>query len=77
MAEGYPAGGGSYNWIQPAVSFRNWLWDVIWAANLYVAVGDRATVMTSGNGVDWALEAVPDTVTTRFFLASAEIRTCS
>jgi hypothetical protein len=68
MAEVYPVGGGSYNWIQSAVSIRNWLWDVMWATNLYVAVGDHATVMTSGNGVDWALEVVPDTVTNSIFL---------
>jgi len=32
------------------------------------AVGDRATVVTSGNGIDWSLELVPDSVTNSIFL---------
>jgi len=68
MAEGYSTNGGSYFWLPPTDSIRQWLFDVTWATNLYVAVGDRATVMTSGNGIDWSLELVPDSVTNSIFL---------
>lgn len=69
MEEGY---GGSQGeamvWRPGDDSIRNWLWDVTCPTNLYVAVGDRATVMTSLNGVDWKLELVPDAVTNAIFL---------
>jgi hypothetical protein len=55
-------------WFPGDNSVRNWLWDVACPTNLYVAVGDRATIMTSGNGVDWKLEVVPDAVTNSIFL---------
>src|SRR5206468_887057 len=57
-----------YFWLPTSDSIRQWLFDVTWATNLYVAVGDHATVMTSGNGIDWALELVPDSVTNSIFL---------
>jgi len=55
-------------WLPGDISVRNWLWDVTCPTNLYVAVGDHATVMTSGNGADWKLEVVPDAVTNSIFL---------
>src|SRR5204862_3036396 len=66
--EGYSTNDSSYFWLPSADSNRQWLFDVTWATNLYVAVGDRATVMTSGNGIDWTLELVPDSVTNSTFL---------
>jgi hypothetical protein len=68
IAEGYSTNGSSYFWLPTSDSIRQWLFDVTWATNLYVAVGDRATVMTSGNGIDWSLELVPDSVTNAIFL---------
>jgi len=68
MAEGYQVNGDPYFWLPSSASIRNWLWDVVWIPNLYVAVGDLATVMTSGNGVDWSPEFVPDAMTNSIFL---------
>jgi hypothetical protein len=62
QSEGYQTDTNSFFWIEPYASVRNWLWDVIYATNLYVTVGDFGTVMTSGNGVDWVLEYVPNSV---------------
>ena len=68
MAEGYQVGFEPYFWLTTAPAFRSWLFDVVSTPNLQVAVGDRATVLTSGNGVDWSLELVPDSVTNAIFL---------
>ena len=68
IAEGYSTNDSSYYWLPSTDSIRQWLFDVTWATNLYVAVGDRATVMSSGNGIDWTLELVPDSVTNSIFL---------
>src|SRR5207302_1163858 len=35
------------------------LWQVTKAGDLYVAAGDNARIMTSQNGVDWDIEAIP------------------
>jgi hypothetical protein len=50
-------------WLTPYNSIRNWLWDIHYQAGLYVTVGDFGTIMTSGNGVDWALELTPEGMT--------------
>jgi hypothetical protein len=68
IVEGYSTNSSSYFWLPTSDSIRQWLFDVTWATNLYVAVGDRATVMTSGDGIDWSLESVPDSVTNSIFL---------
>ena len=51
-----------YVWPDLNPANRSWLWQVVWSpsAALYVAVGNQATIMTSGNGVDWDVEAVPN-----------------
>ena len=67
MAEGYRTNFNSYYWMPSAQSVRNWLWDVTCQDHLYAAVGDFATVMTSGNGVNWQLELVPPSVTNAIF----------
>lgn len=50
---------GNYNWNTPYYSARDWLWQVSLVNGLYVAVGDNARVMTSGDGADWDIEEVP------------------
>jgi hypothetical protein len=67
MFEGVKTNGTTFNWEPVDQSIRTWLWAAHYA-NLYVAVGDYATVMTSGNGVDWKLELVPESVTNAIFL---------
>jgi hypothetical protein len=66
--EGYQTNGSPFEWFASDDSIRNLLWDVTNPGGLYVAVGDRATVMTSGNGGNWKLELVPDAVTNSIFL---------
>jgi len=71
MEEGYtPTNGGFSGWLPADDSVRQWLWDVTYATNLYVAVGDRAALLTSANGADWKLEVVPDAVTNSIFLGA-------
>ncbi|MBM3883160.1 MAG: hypothetical protein FJ387_26175 [Verrucomicrobia bacterium] len=55
-------------WLEVAEPIRNWLWDVAAVGDLYVGVGDYATVLTSQNGVNWELELVPTSVTQAVFL---------
>jgi hypothetical protein len=68
MAEGFKTNSSPYFWRSADDSIRHWLFDMVYATNLYVAVGDRATVLTSGNGLDWNLELIPDTLTNSIFL---------
>jgi len=68
MVEGFKTNGTSFFWTPADHSVRHWLFDAFYATNVYVAVGDRATVMTSGNGIDWNLELVPNAVTNSIFL---------
>ena len=68
MAEGFKTNGSPYFWLETDLSIRHLLFDMIYATNLYVAVGDRASVLTSGNGIDWNLEFVPPSVTNSIFL---------
>jgi hypothetical protein len=69
QSEGYqPTNGVPYFWLTPYDSVRNWLWDVLYVPSLYVAVGDYGTVMTSGNGVNWTLELLPQYLTNTTFL---------
>jgi len=68
MEEGrYGTNGAPFVWVRGDESARQWLWDVANPTNLYVAVGDRATILTSGNGVDWRLEVPPDSATNSIF----------
>lgn len=53
--------GANYNWYPVDNSSRSWLWQATVISNLYVAVGDQARIMTSDNGADWAIEAIPYT----------------
>ena len=49
----------AYAWDLQYPSPRDWLWQVTLAGDLYVAVGDNSRIMTSQNGVDWTIEAIP------------------
>lgn len=55
-------------WTQRQAPIRNWFWDVLRLPEFYVAAGDRGTVMTSGDGVNWELELVPDAATNSVLL---------
>jgi len=68
IAEGYQVTNNPYFWLTPYASVRQWLWDVIRLPSFYCAAGDLGSILTSGNGVDWTLELVPQTVTNTTFL---------
>lgn len=50
-----------YSWNELDDSSRSWLWQMTTNAGLYVAVGDNATIMTSDDGINWDIEAIPYT----------------
>jgi len=60
LVEGYrtDAMPGTF-WFESDDSPREWLWDLMALPGQYIAVGDRSTVLTSENGIDWARESVP------------------
>jgi hypothetical protein len=68
IVEGFKTNAGPMLWVMRNNSVRNWLWEVRRTPNFYVTVGDRATVMTSDDGVTWSLELVPDAVTNSILL---------
>lgn len=49
----------NYSWTLSFLTPRDWLWQVTQADGLYVAVGDNTRIMTSQNGIDWNVEAIP------------------
>ncbi len=57
-------------WGEAGESVRDWLWAVTRTPSFYLAVGANAVVMTSGNGVDWDLNLVPNSVTNAVFLGA-------
>jgi hypothetical protein len=59
MAEGVSTNGTGLSWIVRYDSIRNWLWEVMRTPDFYVAVGDRATILTSADGLNWTQEAGP------------------
>lgn len=68
MVEGVKTNSHGAAWIEWHNSVRNWLWEVAALPGLYVAAGDRATIMTSSDGVHWDLELVPDAATNAVLL---------
>lgn len=62
---------GDYTWILRYDSPRTWLWDLAATPDLYVAVGDRATILSSLDGVTWNLEMPPDGATNSVLLGVA------
>ena len=69
LIEGYKTNANPFAWFPTYKPVRNWLFDVHRVPNpsLYTAVGDRATVMTSLNGIDWVLELTPTALTNSIF----------
>ena len=62
MVAGTPSTNNTYDWeMQYPDIDRSLLWQATVVNGLYVAVGDYATIMTSDNGGDWDIEAVPQT----------------
>jgi len=59
---------GVVSWTTASDPIRSWLWQVTRMPGNYVAVGDRGTILSSPNGVDWELELVPAAVTNSVLL---------
>lgn len=55
-------------WPTHSNPIRTWLWQVIRTPNFYVTVGDRGTILTSVNGIDWDLSLIPDATTNSILL---------
>lgn len=55
-------------WLEASDGPRDWLWDLVALPDQYIAVGDRATVLTSENGMDWFRESVPLDLSNAVFL---------
>jgi len=59
---------GVVHWNTPTDPIRSWLWQVARTPDHYLAVGDRGTILSSPNGIDWDLELVPSSVTNSVLL---------
>jgi signal transduction histidine kinase len=68
MVRGERLSAEDWSWQIQWPSVRSWLFDMVWVPNLYVTVGDRGTVMTSTEGVEWDLELTPEPLTNTVFL---------
>ncbi len=69
MVEGFKTNASSPTiWLPLSDSPREWLWDTKRMPNLYIAVGDRATILTSIDGQNWAQELPADFLTDTVFL---------
>lgn len=64
-------GTGVFTWTTPYETPRQWLWDCVYNGNDYVAVGDFGSIMTSGNGAEFQLEVVPNSITNTTLLGVA------
>lgn len=62
---------GAFTWEVTYETPRQWMWDSVHNGRDYIAVGDFGAIMTSGNGVSYALEIVPDSVTNTTLLGVA------
>ena len=70
LVEGFKtnASAGTTSWLPVTDPPREWLWDVNSFANLSIAVGDRGTIMTSVDGVEWDVELPPESAKQSIFL---------
>lgn len=69
LIEGFKTNTASaISWVERQDSVRNWLWDLLKTPEFYIAVGDRATIMTSEDGIQWNLELIPASHTNAIFL---------
>ena len=71
MAEGVTTNGNAA-WLSLSDSPRNWLWDIKRFSSAYLAVGDRATVLSSLDGINWDQELPADSATNSVFLGVEE-----
>jgi hypothetical protein len=55
-------------WLPFSDSLRNWIWEIKHWPGLFIAAGDRATLMTSPDGITWDIELVPDSLQQSIFL---------
>ena len=68
MVQGTSTQANDLAWAPISGSLRNWLWDIKRFPRLYLAVGDRSTILSSIDGIDWAAELPPDSATNSIFL---------
>lgn len=70
LLEGFraPEADNDFVWLPVDDSPRTWLWDIVRMPELYLTVGDQATVMTSEDGIDWSIEYVPEPYSDSVFL---------
>ena len=68
IVEGAVATNNSTTWTPISDSLRNWLWDIRRFPNLYLTVGDLATIQSSLDGITWDTELPPDAATNSIFL---------
>jgi len=68
ILEGFTTNGIELAWVERRDSVRTWLFEVARGGDGYVAVGDLATILTSLNGIEWNLEAVPNPATNSILL---------
>src|SRR5262249_15252350 len=55
-------------WFALSDSTRNLMWDIKHFPNLFLAVGDLATILSSSDGFSWSTELPPDAATNSIFL---------
>jgi hypothetical protein len=55
-------------WFTVSDSPRNWLWDIKRFPAVYLAVGDRATILSSVDAISWDPELPPSSATNAVFL---------
>lgn len=67
LAEGVRTNGATV-WTDLSDGVRHWLWDLARFPDTYIAVGDRATILTSPDGVNWTSELPPLALTNALFL---------
>lgn len=68
MVEGYRGSSPSYEWVLRTTPDRPWLFDMAYVTNLFVAVGDQSTIITSVDGLAWSFEFPPTNYPNSVFL---------
>lgn len=71
QVDGVRTNTGPFSWEVTHETTRQWLWDSVYNEGIYVAVGDFGTILTSGNGVAFDLEVVPNAATNTTLLGVA------
>lgn len=70
MTESVTTNGTDHAWFSVHNSNRDWIWDLVSTPSYVLAVGDRATVMTSQYGFDFEQEFVPQALANSIFLGA-------